>query len=578
MGQDNFKLGLLGRQGEALLGLARGTLGDSDDERLQALAAKVPGSMAAQDGAPQVVFAGEYSAGKSSLIKVLTGRDDIKVGQTITTDRATRYDYNGIQLWDTPGIHTELRPDHDRLSYERIAAADLLLFVITSNLMDDHLAAHFRKLAVDQSKGREMMLVVNWMSAHQAGNSSRAHAVIRQDLARVLRPYTPEDLRVSFTDARLALDSQQEPDADAAREDWEDSGVDAFVEHLNDLVAEKGLAARQTTSLYELEHVLQQAIALVADADPVEEGLEQLLLQKRRAILDGRQRFQASADRKVQQCTALVRGKGRRLSEMVHADMDPEQVQGALKSEQAAVEQLVQQLEQELLADFTGLLQDLRDELEALTQTEFAQQVLEGIQQTLGGWTAGLDPATVRGVKGGADAGARLGNFLVRNAYKPGASTFGGLFKLRHYSGTDVHKAVKAVGKFFGKSFKPWEAVRLTRTIANVGRVLSVVGALLGVAAQAVEDAQKAKQERQLREARQGLRAGFNDAAAGIEDNCTTRTRTLVEHALDPELKEVDQQLAALREARETCEGLHQELQLLAGRCRDLIQQMHAAG
>ena len=60
-----------------------------------------------------LVFVGQYSAGKSSIISMLTGRRDIKIGEGITTQKVTKYDWNGIEVIDTPGIHTELRPDHD---------------------------------------------------------------------------------------------------------------------------------------------------------------------------------------------------------------------------------------------------------------------------------------------------------------------------------------------------------------------------------------------------------------------------------------------------------------------------------
>ena len=80
-------------------------------------------------GTIRLVFAGQYSAGKSSILKMLTGRDDIEIGEGITTQQANTYIWNGIEVIDTPGIHTELRPDHDEISYEAISSADMLVFV-----------------------------------------------------------------------------------------------------------------------------------------------------------------------------------------------------------------------------------------------------------------------------------------------------------------------------------------------------------------------------------------------------------------------------------------------------------------
>ena len=65
----------------------------------------------------KLVFAGQYSAGKSSILKMLTERTDIAIGADITTQQAHTYDWNGIEVVDTPGIHTQLRPDHDEISY-----------------------------------------------------------------------------------------------------------------------------------------------------------------------------------------------------------------------------------------------------------------------------------------------------------------------------------------------------------------------------------------------------------------------------------------------------------------------------
>ena len=111
----------------------------------------------------RIVFAGQYSAGKSSIIKMLTGDDTIATGAKITTQETHTYEWNGLEIVDTPGVHTSLRPDHDEISYKAIAAADILVFVITNELFDSYMADHFRRLAIDKDKAGEMILVVNKM-------------------------------------------------------------------------------------------------------------------------------------------------------------------------------------------------------------------------------------------------------------------------------------------------------------------------------------------------------------------------------------------------------------------------------
>src|SRR5659263_360122 len=55
----------------------------------------------------KVVFVGQYSAGKSTIISALTGNRNIKIDADIATDKTTDYPWNGILLTDTPGLWTE---------------------------------------------------------------------------------------------------------------------------------------------------------------------------------------------------------------------------------------------------------------------------------------------------------------------------------------------------------------------------------------------------------------------------------------------------------------------------------------
>jgi len=161
-----------------------------------------------------LVFAGQYSAGKSTIIKMLTGRDDIQTGAGITTNEVNKYDWNGIMVVDTPGILTGLRADHDEISKQAIASADMLVFVITGELFDSHIAEHFRKLAIDNEKAHEMVLVINKMSRTAKGNTPEQQEIICEDIKKVIEPYTPEQLYLSFLDAENYLDGLSEMESD----------------------------------------------------------------------------------------------------------------------------------------------------------------------------------------------------------------------------------------------------------------------------------------------------------------------------------------------------------------------------
>ena len=218
-----------------LLADVRETLREATDEEIQQLSYQVPESIDRSVEKLNVVFAGQYSAGKSSIIKYLTGNDDIEIGAGITTDKVHVYDWENIEIVDTPGVHTEIRPDHDEESYKAISQADLVVFVVTNELFDDHIGEHFRKLAIDLEKGHEMMLVINKMERAKSGNNKYSRKVLEDDLREMLTPYSPEDLKTTFIDAELAIESTENGDS----EDLEESRVSRFISRLNDFIEKR---------------------------------------------------------------------------------------------------------------------------------------------------------------------------------------------------------------------------------------------------------------------------------------------------------------------------------------------------
>ena len=176
-------------------------------------------------------------------------------------------------------------------------------------------------------------------------------------------------------------------------------------------------------------------------------------------------------------------------------------------------------------------------------------------------------------MKGYADDARKLGQFLFEQSFNPQHAA--SWFKFRQYSGTPTHNAVKFIGHTFGKSFKPWEAVKWTRRIANAGRGLAVVGIIVSVAAQIKEDVDAAKKEQELREGRVAIRAGFGDAAREVELHFDKETNTYVDEIIGKELAEVDAQLKELRNIQQSRSKLFQDLNNLLEDTRELISEMH---
>lgn len=569
----DLALGQWSERGQTLLDRAREIFKAAPSDKVQELAQRIPGEVAPPDESVQVVFAGQYSAGKSSILKAMTGREDIETGGGITTQQVQELDWNGIRVADTPGVHTELRPDHDETTYEAISRADLLVFVVTNELFDSHMAEHFRKLAIGREKAHEMLLVVNKMQRCAEGNTPEAQEVIRQDLQSVLAPFTPEQLRLSFVDAEAALEARAGEDEDVRRIYRQRSGFDSFIDNLDAFVQEKGLAARYTTSLYTLEQALQEALAAETSDDPDVDALQELLIQQRRAFVESKARLSQAVESKVQQTISRIREEGRNAAELIHHEADSEAVNRELAAAQGRVQEQVDALSGSVQETVEGHVRDLAARVDGIAASEFVKELMPRLAERV--QAIDVDPKTLSGARQSVDAAHRLGKFLVEHSFNPtdGAS----LFKLGPYSGTAAHGVVKDIGHFFGKSFQPWEAVKWARTIANAGRVLSVAGVVLTVALQVKEDVDAAKLERELRESRTAVRAGFGEAAHAIELHFDEATNTYVAETMDQRLAEVDGQLRELRDMRRSRSDLFRELTDLLEDTRSLISEMHAS-
>lgn len=574
MATEKFELYQWTTIGNDLLFRSRQCLATAPSEKMQMLAGRVPAEILSPDKSVNLVFAGQYSAGKSSIMKVLTGREDIAIGAGITTEKTHTYDWGGITVVDTPGVHTQLRPDHDEITYRAIAGADLLVFVVTNELFDSHLAKHFRNLAIERDKAHEMMLVVNKMRRCAKGNSQEAQNVIREDLRKVLAPFTPEDLRTTFIDAEAALESKTETDGEIAKILLKKSGVDGFTQELNRFVREKGLSSRYTTALYSLEQILQEALASESTGDKDIDALEELLLQRRRALLDTQDRIPRAVEGEIQNASSQIRQEGRKVADMINGSADQKAVDQELQAAQDRVQNLAEQLEKSVQVVIGKHMKALDDRVGDIANSELAKELLPRLVHRIE--QASISPEAMKNLKKASDISSKLGEFLVRNSFTPKTGTLGGLFKLNQYSSTATHGAVKAIGKFFGKSFKPWEAVKWTRTVANVGRVFAVAGTVLTFVLQIKEDADAAQLEVDLRESRSAVRSGFNDAAHVIEMHFDKATQSFVSSAISSEIENVDSQLDELRNLQQTRSDLFQNLLGLLEETRELIKSIHS--
>ena len=301
------------------------TLKASDDEKINDLINDVPEPVTSDNNgaALTVAFVGQYNAGKSTIISALTEKQDIPIDADVCTDTVTAYDWQGVQLLDTPGIHAGYA-DHDDLTYRTIDRADLLVFVITSELFDDVIGNHFRDLAFERNKAKEILLVVNKM-----GMDPGTPDVKLPDIAKVLKPLPPEDFGTVFIDAKTHLEALEETDTEDRKDLFDIADFDQFVTTLNTYVRDRRFMGRLTTPLFGIRSLARQAEAFLTADMPEERAALELLNRKQGLFQSSRARLRETLRGLVSAAVTDITTYGDEIAESI----DPESTEESVRAE-----------------------------------------------------------------------------------------------------------------------------------------------------------------------------------------------------------------------------------------------------
>ncbi|PLT82076.1 GTPase [Mediterraneibacter gnavus] len=512
-----------------------------------------------------LVFAGQFSAGKSTILKALTGISDIKTGECITTQEAQIYDWNGLHVIDTPGIHTTLRPDHDVISYEAIANADMLVYVVTHELFDSYIGQKFRQLLLEKDKADEMILIVNKMA--DVGNSTEIQKIKTDGLRVVTDPYTPEQLRICFVDAESYLDSINEEDEEIAAELYERSNYEGLVSTINEFVQDKSISSKLTTSLYKINDSLQKAIVQFqpSSGDKDIDALEEHLLQERRIIFSTQWRIEQQVKAIYQETATCIRDEGRKIANAIYDFTDEVDANNAIEEAYKKVEELSNDCTEKVVDALEKLSNDCKAKLDDFYNTDFSKELQFRLNEKQKNGNPIIDKLFKSDVLGQAS------NRLISNTVGKNATATG----LRAFSGSNMHQVVLDVGHFFGHSFKPWEAVKWVKGLNTAGKVLGVFGVVFSLGMQVKEDVDSDKQQLEMRHNREVLRAGFNDAANALISSFDKSLKDYVAQNYFTRIHDIDMQIEEIRSLRNGKSDNCKVLEALESECKELIHEIH---
>jgi small GTP-binding protein len=156
----------------------------NDFQQLQAMLDKL------EQGHIHIAVFGRVSVGKSSLLNALIGKEHFSVsllhGETKQVDMSQWDEYadGNIYLLDTPGINEISGEEREQIAHEAASRADLLLFVVDSDLTESEISA----LKIVASTQRPIILIVNKADQYTEKEQLELRSIIRDRTKNIVAP------------------------------------------------------------------------------------------------------------------------------------------------------------------------------------------------------------------------------------------------------------------------------------------------------------------------------------------------------------------------------------------------------
>ncbi len=547
---------------EALLEEARQAIAQSRSDSVRELADRLPDLSADQDAPISLALAGQYSAGKSTILLALTGRDDIATGAGIVTAETRFFDWNGLSIIDTPGIHTDIRPEHDEITYDAISNADLMMFVITNELFDSYVSQHYRKLTIDRSKGHETILVVNKMARHAAGNTPESRKMLTEDLRPALCPFTPEQLRITFVDALSALEAKTEEHAEFAAHLEKVGNLQALIDNIDAFVHEKGLHARQTTALYAIDQVLQTAIQNEPTEDPDADAMVLVYNRTIRHLNDAKTTLQGAVELAILDTKSSFVEAGTQWAEQIDRKGQDYDFEAASQTAENEVQEALDELPQSIEKALGNSLPELAEDINAILNGKLFNQTKENLSAALDKkeWTPSSEAAW-KGLE-------LLSLIASRFALSPDAAGQGatGLDRLRS---SPVFARILEMGKSLGIRSPNRLGVRITSVARYAVPVLQLAGVAIAAFDEARRNADAEKMQQEVLDA-------FDELAEQVGREAQEKAEEIINELVAKPLQEFTEARLQLNQLRQEKSAQLKRLNAVSARVNALIRHIHA--
>lgn len=468
----------------------------------------------------RLAFVGQYSSGKSTIISALTGNKDILIDANIATDKTSEYRWNNIILMDTPGILAGKVEAHDERTKAALKECDLIFYVLTSQLFDDVVFNNFIDLAYNQHLADKMFIVVNKMNM-EYGDYAQLVQNYTTSLTNTFkeRGYDFSAFPIAFIDANDYLEGVKDRDDEFIQV----SNFEKFIDDLNSFVSSKGLIKKQFDTPVRVLQSYTKDIALSEVDQSLAEFYRQfekrLSISERDLKQDVSNVLYSFENDAMDKVSDLSRGIGS-LEESewkIKQDELNRDLQHSISTTSTAIEKTVEQN-----------YEDLLKEVENFSSRDSLRRYIDSIDAKLDSPNISIEERNNLFYQKKALSWLKTGALKVGNMAPGVKSVFGGISGA---SGSSLHNIVLNVGHFFGKSFKPWQAVRWASNIAKVAKFgIPVITAGIDIWMQLREEKKENERLAQIKESKNQFITGYQVELNKVKGQFENYLNTVLEN------------------------------------------------
>jgi len=506
-----------------------------------------------------VAIVGPYNAGKSTIVRAMTGLDGIAIGARPTTTTASTYRWRGgITIVDTPGVGTGRAegPAHDDATERAILAADQVVFVVSDEGFDDASASYFKRLLPDRRVTDSLLLVVN-----KIGRTRATPEDLRFDLDRVLAPLTLDDQPTAFIDARSWLQALSTDDPDRRAQLVERSRWFSFLDALDNMSRRSGERSRAVQPLHGARAALEQFIVTASTSDPEVEREATLLRRRERVLRHCQEQASEEAEISIRAAARRIEEIGDALAERIEPgerlNFDAERERADREAERVYSEDLHRQLTTTLEKWHRQAVDEMA---EIVRDPVLAQIKADRRTDPKDPFASRSRPVSGRGVRSLRGGLGDLGRFFTENSS----------------AGEAGHRIVYDIGKALGVKFKPWGAVKATRFVGKTGKILGPVAAVLGVALEALEEFEAHRARQRAADTRVQVRDAYATLAADAGQAARNGVADLLADSFGRELERTADMRTEQRQRIEASAELVETASQLQDRLEKLLRQASA--